>query len=176
MKTTTTAKSLFEPVQQQQGINLLEVLLVLAVMAVLLGWAMPQSSALRERQLQRIELNRLQLVLQGLRQQASLMQQSLRICASDDGLHCTSLAVSGGLLVLDAQDQPVSFTAGMGVPLALVSPLLVRPLPQRGVGGSLLPCTGFRYQAPQGLTLSVVGRVRREPTPAAALVALCLAA
>lgn len=158
---------------QMQGINLLEILLVLAVMAVLLGWAMPQTSALRERQLQKLELDRLQLVLQGVRQQAGLRQQSLRICASDDGLHCTSLAVSGGLLVLDAQDQPFSFIDGMGVPLAVSSPLLVRPLPQRGVGGSLLPCTGFRYQAPQGLTLSVVGRVRREPAPAASLIALC---
>lgn len=148
---------------KQQGFNLIEILLILAVTSFLFGFAAPSYQRMIEQQSQTTELARLQAVLSHARLMASLNNTKLLICNTDNGKECsTSISLNGDLLIVtDKEEHLVHFSAGAGYPIVLQKESLeIHPLPNRGSGGNLLPCTGFSQVQARGLTLSPTSRVR----------------
>ena len=152
---------------QQQGIHLFDLLLGMLLLGILLGYALPTYQQTLEIHRQAAELNRLQGILSSTRLRASMMDQELTLCVSDHGQSCQSDTTNqGGLLLMDNNLQPLQHYPGYGHPVILPqSELELRPLPKRGSGGTLLPCTGFRYQPARGITLSPAGRIRVNDEP-----------
>lgn len=160
---------------QQQGIHLFDLLLGILLLGILLGYALPTYQQTLEIHRQAAELNRLQGILASARLQASVLNQMLTLCVSDNGQSCQSNTSNrGGLLLMDNSLQPLQFFPGNGHPVILSqSELRFRPLPDRVPGGALLPCTGFRYQSARGITLSPVGRIRVNSEPSQDLKTQC---
>jgi type II secretory pathway pseudopilin PulG len=160
---------------QQQGIHLFDLLLGLLLLGILLGYVLPNYQQTLEIHRQAAELNRLQGILASARLQASLLNQTLIVCTSDNGQSCQSNTNNrGGLLLTNETHQPLQHFPGHGHPVILPqSELELRPLPNRGSGGTLLPCTGFRYQPARGITLSPAGRIRVNSEPPEHLKTQC---
>ncbi|MBE0506554.1 MAG: hypothetical protein IBX50_07515 [Marinospirillum sp.] len=160
---------------QQQGIHLFDLLLAMLLLSILLGYALPTYQQTLEIHRQAAELNRLQGILASARLQASVFNQMLTLCVSDNGQSCQSnTSNQGGLLLMDNNLQPLQHYPGYGHSVILnTSPLVLRPLPDRGSGGTLLPCTGFRYQSARGITLSPAGRIRINSEPPQNLETQC---
>ncbi|SFX55017.1 prepilin-type N-terminal cleavage/methylation domain-containing protein [Marinospirillum alkaliphilum] len=161
--------------QQQGGINLLELLLALAILAILLGVAVPAATRQFEAHHQTAELNRLLAVIHHGRQLASLRGESLLLCPSHRGQSCqSSAAATGNLLLITESGEPLAFFNGQGHGISFPAhEVVLRPLPRRGTGATLLPCTGFRQQAPRAITLSATGRTRINDTPPTSLINRC---
>lgn len=159
----------------QRGLNLLELLLTLGIASLLLGVVVPTLERLIETHHQAAELNRLRSILEYGRQQASLRGETLQLCSSQLGKTCQSgSSPDGNLLLISSQGEPINFFPGQGHPLAFPDhEVWLRPLPRRGTGATLLPCTGFRQQAPKALTLSATGRIRTNTAPSGALIQRC---
>lgn len=154
----------FQQAYQQQGFNLIELLLTLVVASFLMGYAVPSYQRMIEQQSQTTELARLQAVLNHTRLIASLNNKTLLVCHSSNGESCSnSPTANGDLLIVttDNNQQPVFFSRGAGYQIVLPSHnLLIHPLPSQVSGSSLLSCTGFSRVVAKGLTLSNTGRVR----------------
>lgn len=161
--------------KQQEGLNLLELLLTLCLASILLGMVLPTLERLIETHQQAAELNRLRGILDYGRQQASLRGDTLQLCPSQQGQTClTQARPDSGLLLIGSHGERVRFFPGQGHLLAFPDhEVLLRPLPRRGTGATLLPCTGFRQQPPKALTLSATGRVRTNTAPPSTLVRHC---
>lgn len=159
----------------QRGFNLLELLLTLGIASLLLGVVVPTLEHLIETHRQAAELNRLRSILDYGRQQASLRGETLQLCPSIQGQACQSGSnPDGSLLLTSSQGERIGFFPGQGHPLAFPDhEVLLRPLPRRGTGATLLPCTGFRQQAPRALTLSATGRIRTNDSPPGELIQHC---
>lgn len=160
---------------QQQGIHLFDLLLGMLLLGILLGYALPTYQQTLEIHRQAAELNRLQGILASARLQASLLNQPLIFCVSDNGQSCQNNTNNqGGLLLTDENHQPLQHFPGHGHAVILPHAALeLRPLPNRGSGGTLLPCTGFRYQSARGITLSPAGRIRINSEPPQNLETQC---
>ncbi|WP_091962970.1 GspH/FimT family pseudopilin [Marinospirillum celere] len=152
----------------------MDLLLVLAITGLLFGVALPSYQFNVERQQQTAELNRLRGVLQQARLIANLLGQEVFLCPAASSNNCSSAAISEDLLLLTSDGQPLRFYPGSGRVIAFPShDLSFRPLPRRGAGGTLLPCTGFKYNQPKAITFSVTGRLRINSDPPASLQNLC---
>lgn len=151
---------------RQRGVHLFDLLLGLVLLSILLGYVLPSYQRMLEAHRQAAELNRLQGILAFGRLHASVFNQELILCASDHGQSCQSSSGEGGLLLTDQSHQPLQHFPGYGHPVVFnTNSLELRPLPRRGAGGTLLPCTGFRYQSARGVTLSPAGRIRVNSEP-----------
>lgn len=161
-------------INSQRGVNLLELLISLTLLGLILGIALPNYQALLERQRQIAELNRLQAISQMARTLASLHQQSLTLCPATGPQGCSPSRREAGLLLLDNDLNTIRYFPGKQTKIAFPEQAITfRPLPQRGVGGSLLPCSGFTQQSPKAITLSSVGRPRINHQPALTLINRC---
>lgn len=160
----------------QLGTNLIEILMTLVLISILLGFVAPTYQHMIEKQAQLAELARLEALFNHARLIASYNDKDLRVCASHTGEECNSGAyLEGNLLLLTLDtNQLVHFSRGSGYPVILPeAELTIRPLPKRGAGGSILPCTGFSQIKPKGITLSSAGRVRINDDLTANLIAKC---
>lgn len=160
----------------QQGFNLLEILLVLLLVALVSQQLWPSYLALREKNLQTAEVNRVFSLINKLRLLASLHKEELVVCPSLNGTTCTtSLLAEGGLLVKKTANQEILFfSPPSGYQVAMLpAQAVIQPLPRRLGGSSFLPCTGFKFTQPQALTLSSSSKARINTSPAASLIAAC---
>lgn len=161
-------------INQQQGVNLLDLLVVLALLSLLLGVALPGYQLLQERQRQVAELNRLQALVQQARTLASLHQQTLTLCPTHNAQTCSSSRLGADLLLVDQNLKPLRYYEGNQTRIAFpVHEVTLRPLPQRSSGATLLPCSGFTQQPARAVTLSVTGRPRINEDPPSSLVNSC---
>lgn len=160
----------------QQGFNLIELLLVLVIVGILISYLVPSYQRLVEQQSQRSELARLQAVLNHARYMATMNNKVLQLCASDDGKQCDASAFHTGnvLIVVADSQQWVHFSAGTGYPIVFPrAAIKISPLPDQDFGGTLLPCTGFNYNQAKSLTISAAGRVRVNTSVSASQLAQC---
>jgi len=77
---------------EQRGIGLLEVMVVLFLTAVLLVLAVPSFKSLFQRNQTKTELSQLQQALQFARSQAILQQTAVTVCPSEDSHQCSERA------------------------------------------------------------------------------------
>jgi len=161
---------------QQQGVNLIELLLTLGITVFLLGYALPSYQRILEQQRQNSELARLQAVLSHARVIATINNKQLQVCASHNGQECDPSAyLSGNILIVTKDNQQaVHFSAGKGYPVVFPDSVIsISPLSKQGLGGTLLPCTGFSKVNPKAITLSAVSRIRVNNTVSNSLTDLC---
>lgn len=163
------------PLAQHAGsINLLDLIAALVITSLLLGVVLPSYQGLSERQHQAAELNRLQGILQQGRTLATLTNQELTLCPAKNASQCQASRLSKHLLLVNQQGKALRFYPGTQSKIAFSQQeLQLRPLPQRGAGGTLLPCTGFKQTQARGITLAITGRVRINDDPASSLVSHC---
>jgi|AntRauTorcE11898_2_1112593.scaffolds.fasta_scaffold35954_2 type IV fimbrial biogenesis protein FimT len=158
----------------QNGVNLLDLLVVLALLALLMGVAFPGYQALQEKQRQAAELNRLQAILQLTRTLATLHQQELTLCLTQNAQNCSSSQLGADLLLVNQALQPLRHFPGHETQIAFPDhDITLQPLPHRSSGGTLLPCSGFTQQPARAITFSVTGRPRINNDPPSSLVNRC---
>jgi len=159
---------------KQEGINLLDLLVVLILTTVLMSVAWPNYIGLLEQQRQTAELNRLQSILQLARTLANLHQQNLTLCPTRNAKSCCSSSLAADLLLIDENQRIVRYFPGHMTQIAFPEQdVILRPLPARGAGASLLPCSGFTQRSAKAITLSTVGRPRVNPDPPSSLKSRC---
>jgi type IV fimbrial biogenesis protein FimT len=101
------------------GFSLIELIIVLAVAAVLLGIAVPSFRTFNQNSRLTTQANSLVYALNLARSEAVSLDQKVQVCASSDGATCTGTWVQGWIVC-----YPVAACAGGGATLLLVSPAL----------------------------------------------------
>ena len=161
-------------IRQGGGINLLDLLAALLVTSLLLGIALPGYTRINEHQRQVAELNRLQGLIQQARTLASLRDEAIHLCPSQNGSSCSASLRGEALLLKTANGQLLVTSPGQQTPIAFPDhAVTLLPLPARGTGATLLPCTGFRQVPARGVTFSTTGRVRINDDPPSSLLNRC---
>ncbi|MDR9466828.1 GspH/FimT family pseudopilin [Marinospirillum sp.] len=161
-------------INHQKGVNLLDMLVALAILTLLTGVAVPGYQSLQEKQRQAAELNRLQAIVQLARTLATLHQQELTLCITQNAQSCSSSRLGADLLLVDQTLKPLRHFPGNTTKIAFPDhDITLQPLPQRSTGATLLPCSGFTQQNAKAVTFSVTGRPRINDDPPSSLVNSC---
>jgi type IV fimbrial biogenesis protein FimT len=167
-------------IAQDHGYSLLELIMTIAVAAVLLTLGLPSFSALKARNAQRVELNALFHAAHLARKASIMRKQVVSICPTVTGSSCNPGADwSGGFLVFENsdRDEPPELDAGETLlhrHLAGSSTRItanrrgftLRATFLRATNGTIVVCDRAGRVAPKALVISYTGRPRvAERTP-----------
>ena len=162
------------------GYSLLELIMTIAVAAILLTVGLPTFSALKARNAQRVELNALFHAVHLARKASIMRKQVVSLCPTVTGNSCSPGADwSGGFLVFENsdRDEPPEFDdcetllhrhlAGSAARItANRRGFTLRATFLRATNGTIVVCDRAGRVAPKALVISYTGRPRvAEKTP-----------
>ena len=165
---------------REHGYSLLELLLTIAVAAMLLTLGLPSFSALKARSAQRVEINALFHAVHLARKSSVMRKQVVSLCPTADGETCDpGRDWSGGFLVFENtdRDEPPELDDGeillhrhMAGPSLKITAnrrgFTLRATFRRATNGTLVVCDRAGRVAPRALVVSYTGRPRvAEKTP-----------
>ena len=158
---------------RNQGFTLYELLITLALAALISGLAMPSLSALKARQQQRAEIDALFHAIHLARKESILKRKVVSLCPSQDGSSCLpGLDWSMGWLMFenDDRDSPPQVDPGETVLasrrvqdfriVANRSGFTLRATFQRATNGTFVLCDPLERIPPLALVVSYTGRPR----------------
>jgi type IV fimbrial biogenesis protein FimT len=159
---------------RDHGYSLLELLMTIAVAALLLELGLPSFSALKARNSQRVELDALFHAVHLARKASIVRRQVVSLCPSTDGASCApGRDWSGGFLVFENSDRDEPPERDDGEILLhrhLASPSVkitanrqgftLRATFLRATNGTLVVCDGAGRVMPRALVISYTGRPR----------------
>ncbi|RCV88239.1 GspH/FimT family pseudopilin [Billgrantia montanilacus] len=90
---------------RQRGLTLVELLVVIAAMTLLFGWALPSFQALSARQEVSAEVLRLKTALALARNTAIARRATVTVCPSHDGLSCSNDDWTSPLMVIQGRAE-----------------------------------------------------------------------
>ena len=169
---------------RDSGYSLLELMMTIAVAAMLLTLGLPSFSALKARHAQRVEINALFHAVHLARKGSIMRKQVVSLCPTADGLTCNpGRDWSGGFLVFENSDRDEPPELDDGEILLyrhLASPSVKITANRRGftlratflraTNGTLVVCDRAGRVTPKALVISYTGRPRvadRTPRGAA---------
>ena len=158
----------------EKAYSLLELLMTIAVAALILTLGIPSFSALKARHVQRVELNALFHAVHLARKASIMRKQVVSLCPSADGLKCSpGRDWSGGFLVFENgdRDEPPVLDDGETVLhrhradrsvriTANRSGFTLRATFLRATNGTIVVCDRAARVAPRALVVSYTGRPR----------------
>ena len=162
------------------GYSLLELLLTIAVAAMLLTLGLPSFSSLKARNAQRVEINALFHAVHLARKGSIMRKQVVSLCPTANGVSCSpGRDWSGGFLVFENSDRDEPPELDDGEILLyrhLASPSMKITANRRGftlratflraTNGTLVVCDRAGRVRPRALVISYTGRPRvAEKTP-----------
>jgi len=165
---------------RDSGYSLLELMLTVAVAAMILTLGLPSFSALKARNAQRVEINALFHAVHLARKGSIMRKQVVSLCPTADGLTCNpGRDWSGGFLVFENSDRDEPPELDDGEILLyrhLASPSVKIAANRRGftlratflraTNGTLVVCDRAGRVSPRALVISYTGRPRvAERTP-----------
>ena len=168
---------------RDSGYSLLELMMTLAVAAMILTLGLPSFSALKARNAQRVEINALFHAVHLARKGSIMRKQVVSLCPTADGLTCNpGRDWSGGFLVFENSDRDEPPELDDGEILLyrhLASPTVKIAANRRGftlratflraTNGTLVVCDRADRVSPRALVISYTGRPRvAERTPGGA--------
>ena len=168
---------------RDSGYSLLELMMTIAVAAMILTLGVPSFSALKARNAQRVEINALFHAVHLARKGSIMRKQVVSLCPTADGLTCNpGRDWSGGFLVFENSDRDEPPELDDGEILLyrhLASPSVKIAANRRGftlratflraTNGTLVVCDRAGRVSPRALVISYTGRPRvAERTPGGA--------
>ena len=168
---------------RDSGYSLLELMMTIAVAAMILTLGLPSFSALKARNTQRVEINALFHAVHLARKGSIMRKQVVSLCPTADGLTCNpGRDWSGGFLMFDNSDRDEPPELDDGEILLyrhLASPSVKIAANRRGftlratflraTNGTLVVCDRAGRVSPRALVISYTGRPRvAERTPGGA--------
>jgi type IV fimbrial biogenesis protein FimT len=165
---------------RDQGYSLLELLLTIAVAAMIVTLGLPSFSALQARSAQRVEINALFHAVHLARKGSIMRRQFVSLCPTTNGVSCNpGRDWSGGFLVFENadRDEPPDLDDGeILLYRHLANPSLKITANRRGftlratflraTNGTLVVCDRAGRVTPRALVVSYTGRPRvAERTP-----------
>ena len=162
------------------GYSLLELIVTIALAAVLVTLGLPSFSALKARHAQRVEINALFHAVHLARKASIMRKQVVSLCPTLSGTACDpGRDWSGGFLVFENsdRDEPPELDAGetllyrhlAGTSVKITanrSGFTLRATFLRATNGTLVVCDQAGRVAPKALVISYTGRPRvAERTP-----------
>ncbi len=165
------------------GYSLLELMMTIAVAAVILTLGLPSFSALKARNAQRVEINALFHAVHLARKGSIMRKQVVSLCPTADGTACNpGRDWSGGFLVFENSDRDsppelddgeivlYRHLAGRSVKItANRRGFTLRATFLRATNGTLVVCDRAGRVPPKALVISYTGRPRvAERTPGGA--------
>jgi prepilin-type N-terminal cleavage/methylation domain-containing protein len=165
---------------RDSGYSLLELMMTLAVAAMILTLGLPSFSALKARNAQRVEINALFHAVHLARKGSIMRKQVVSLCPTADGVTCNpGRDWSGGFLVFENSDRDEPPELDDGEILLyrhLASPTVKIAANRRGftlratflraTNGTLVVCDRADRVSPRALVISYTGRPRvAERTP-----------
>ncbi len=162
------------------GFSLLELLMTIAVAALILTLGLPSFGALKARNAQRVELDALFHAVHLARKASIMRKQTVSLCPSADGTTCSpGRDWSGGFLVFENSDRDEPPELDPGEVLlhrhgasrsvritANRQGFTLRATFLRATNGTLVVCDRAARVAPRALVVSYTGRPRvAERTP-----------
>ena len=165
---------------RDSGYSLLELMMTIAVAALILTLGVPSFSALKARNAQRVEINALFHAVHLARKGSIMRKQVVSLCPTADGLTCNpGRDWSGGFLVFENsdRDEPPELDDGdILLYRHLASPSVKIAANRRGftlratflraTNGTLVVCDRAARVSPRALVISYTGRPRvAERTP-----------
>ncbi len=159
---------------QLRGISLYELLMTLALVAVLLGLAVPSFSGIVARNRMHTEINALFHAIHLARKESIMRHKVVSICPSNDGLSCApGRDWSAGWLMFENadRDEPPRRDAGeallqahtVGENVRVTANRLgftLRATRKRATNGTFVVCDTAGRAAPRALVVSYTGRPR----------------
>lgn len=167
-------------IARDSGYSLLELLMTIAVAALILTLGLPSLGALKARSAQRVELDALFHAVHLARKASIMRKQVVSLCPTRDGIGCSpGRDWSGGFLVFENsdRDEPPDLDdgeillhrhlAGRSVEItANRRGFTLRATFLRATNGTLVVCDRAGRVAPRALVISYTGRPRvAERTP-----------
>jgi type IV fimbrial biogenesis protein FimT len=171
---------------RDHGFSLLELLLTIAVAALILTLGLPSFGALKARNAQRVELDALFHAVHLARKASIMRRQVVSLCPSTDSITCSpGTDWSGGFLVFENsdRDEPPELDAGEALLHRHTAARAVKITANRrgftlratflrATNGTLVVCDRAGRVAPRALVISYTGRPRvAERTPRGAAYA-----
>jgi type IV fimbrial biogenesis protein FimT len=165
---------------RDHGFTLLELLMTIAIAAMVLTLGLPSFGALKARNAQRVEVNALFHAVHLARKGSIMRKQVVSLCPTVDGNSCNAgLDWSGGFLVFENsdRDEPPELDDGeIVLHRHLASPTVKITANRRGftlratflraTNGTLVVCDRAGRVKPRALVISYTGRPRvAERTP-----------
>ncbi len=165
---------------RSHGYSLLELLLTIAVAAMLLTLGLPSFSALKARNAQRVEINALFHAVHLARKGSIMRKQVVSLCPTPNGVSCSpGRDWSGGFLVFENsdRDEPPELDDGeillyrhlAGRSMKITANrrgFTLRATFLRATNGTLVVCDRAGRVRPRALVISYTGRPRvAEKTP-----------
>ena len=165
---------------RDSGYSLLELMMTIAVAAMILTLGLPSFSALKARNTQRVEINALFHAVHLARKGSIMRKQVVSLCPTADGLTCNpGRDWSGGFLVFENsdRDEPPELDDGeillyrhLANPSVKIAAnrrgFTLRATFLRATNGTLVVCDRAGRVSPRALVISYTGRPRvAERTP-----------
>ena len=165
---------------REHGYTLLELVLTIAIVAMIVTLGLPSFSALKARNTQRVEINALYHAVHLARKGSIMRKQVVSLCPTADGVSCNpGRDWSGGFLVFENgdRDEPPELDDGeILLHRHLASPAVkitanrrgftLRATFRRATNGTLVVCDRAGRVTPRALVISYTGRPRvAERTP-----------
>lgn len=163
-----------------QGFTLYELLVSLAVLAILVGAAVPAFGTYIAKSRQTVEINALFHAVHRARKASIMRRKVVSICPTADGRQCGSIADwSTGWLLFENTDADSPPRVDAGEPVLAAHPVdaaiaidanrrgfTLRATVKRATNGTLIVCDRTGRAAPRALVVSYTGRPRiaRERT------------
>ena len=159
---------------RDSGYSLLELMMTIAVAAMILTLGVPSFSALKARNAQRVEINALFHAVHLARKGSIMRKQVVSLCPTADGLTCNpGRDWSGGFLVFENsdRDEPPELDDGeillyrhLGSPSVKIAAnrrgFTLRATFLRATNGTLVVCDRAGRVSPRALVISYTGRPR----------------
>ena len=160
--------------QRKQGLTLYELLLTLALLAILAAVAAPSFGIYIAKSRQTSEINALFHAVHRARKASIMRRKVVSICPTPDGLQCGSIADwSSGWLLFENSDADAPPRVDAGEPVLAVHPVdaaigisanrrgfTLRATVKRATNGTLVVCDRTGRAAPRALVISYTGRPR----------------
>ena len=157
-----------------RGFTLLELLMTVALAALLLALGIPSFAAIAARQKQSVEINALFHAVHLARKESIMRKKVVSLCPSFDGASCTpGLDWSGGFLMFENRDkdEPPEIDAGEPIlwrhaadPRSQISAnrrgFTLRATFKRATNGTVVVCDQAGRVPPKALVISYTGRPR----------------
>ena len=157
-----------------RGFTLLELLMTVALAALLLALGIPSFAAIAARQKQSVEINALFHAVHLARKESIMRKKVVSLCPSFDGASCTpGLDWSGGFLMFENRDrdeppeidpgEPILWRHHAGVHSRISANrrgFTLRATFKRATNGTLVVCDHGGRVPPKALVISYTGRPR----------------